>query len=105
MAGFLIYTASSDSAGSLGGVVAQAQLDRLKASLLGALQRGRRCSADPLCIEADSPGTNNVNLAACHACVPLPEVSCEKMNCFLDRALVVGTPEDPGMGYFVELDD
>lgn len=100
MAGFLIYTASSDSAGSLGGVVAQAQVDRLRASLQGALQRGQWCSADPLCIEADSQGTNNVNLAACHACVLLPEVSCEKMNCFLDRALVVGTPEEPSVGFF-----
>jgi hypothetical protein len=105
MAGFLIYTASSDSAGSLGGVVAQAQVARLKASLLGALRRGRWCSADPLCIEADSQGTNNVNLAACHACVLLPEVSCEQMNCFLDRAMVVGTPENPDMGYFSGLEE
>ena len=32
MAGFLIYTATSDSAGSLGGVVAEAEPDRLEAS-------------------------------------------------------------------------
>ena len=32
MAGFLIYTATSDSAGSLGGVIAEAEPDRLEAS-------------------------------------------------------------------------
>jgi hypothetical protein len=100
MAGFMIYTASSDSAGSLGGVVAQSNPDRLRESLQGTLLRGQWCSADPLCIEADSQGTNNVNLAACHSCVLLPEVSCEQMNCFLDRALVVGTPEEPELGFF-----
>lgn len=105
MAGFMIYTASSDSAGSLGGVVAQAHPDRLRESLRGTLLRGQWCSADPLCIEADSQGTNNVNLAACHSCVLLPEVSCEQMNCFLDRALVVGSPEEPELGFFADAEE
>jgi hypothetical protein len=100
MCGFLIYTATSDSAGSLGGVVAQAEPARLDSALAEALERSSWCSADPLCVEADAAGADALNLAACHACVLLPEVSCEEMNVFLDRAMLVGTPTDASIGYF-----
>lgn len=39
-------------------------------------------------------------MAACHACAMLPETSCEHNNILLDRALLVGTPEDPSVGFF-----
>lgn len=100
MAGFLIYTATSDSAGSLGGVVAQGEPARLAEALRSALRRAAWCSADPLCIEARSSGTGGANLAACHACAMLPETSCEHNNILLDRALLIGTPEDPDLGFF-----
>ena len=99
-AGMLLYTATSDSAGSLGGVLAQAAPDRLEASLREALERAKWCSSDPICIEAEAHGVDSLNLAACHACVLLPEVSCEEMNVLLDRALLIGTPEDPSIGFF-----
>jgi hypothetical protein len=92
MAGLLIYTATSDSAGSLGGVVAQAGPGRLDEALREGLSRASWCSADPLCIESDATGVDALNLAACHACALLPEVSCEEMNLFLDRGLLVGIP-------------
>ncbi|MEV5336311.1 DUF1998 domain-containing protein [Streptomyces werraensis] len=100
MAGFLIYTATSDSAGSLGGVVAQGEPDRLAEALFSALRRAAWCSADPLCIETRSSGIGGANMAACHACAMLPETSCEHNNILLDRALLVGTPEDPSVGFF-----
>ncbi|MEV6751871.1 DUF1998 domain-containing protein [Streptomyces sp. NPDC051214] len=100
MAGLLIYTATSDSAGSLGGLVAQGEPDRLAVALRSALHRAEWCSADPLCIESEASGAGSVNLAACHACVLLPETSCELNNGLLDRALLVGTPEDPSIGFF-----
>lgn len=103
MAGLLIYTGTSDSAGSLGGVISQATVGRLEQSILGAMERTAWCSADPLCIEADAAGVDSLNLAACHACVLLPEVSCELGNILLDRALLVGIPEQPELGFFVEL--
>ncbi|MET9383438.1 DUF1998 domain-containing protein [Streptomyces sp. NPDC002928] len=103
MAGFLVYTATSDSAGSLGGVVAQGEPDRLAEALHSALRRATWCSADPLCIEARSSGTGGTNLAACHACVMLPETSCEHNNILLDRALLVGTPDDPHLGFFADM--
>lgn len=100
MCGLLIYTATTDAAGSLGGVVAQADMDRLNASLKEALERTSWCSADPLCIEADAAGVDSLNLAACHACILLPETSCELSNTLLDRGLLVGTPNQPEIGFF-----
>jgi hypothetical protein len=40
------------------------------------------------------------NLAACHACVLAPETSCQHFNSLLDRALLVGAPDNPELGYF-----
>lgn len=99
MVGFLIYTATSDSAGSLGGVVAEAEPTRLESSFRELLVRAAWCSADPLCIESGPNGVDGLNRAACHACCLLPEVSCEEMNVLLDRALLVGTPQQPELGF------
>lgn len=96
--GLLVYTASSDSAGSLGGLAAHAATDRLTQALDLGLERLQWCSSDPVCIETTSGGTDGLNLAACHACVLLPETSCELNNTFLDRALLFGTPDGEGRG-------
>ncbi|WP_329050765.1 DUF1998 domain-containing protein [Streptomyces violaceus] len=105
MAGVLIYTATSDSAGSLGGLVAQGEPELLDRTVRSAIRRAEWCSSDPLCMETDAPGTNGTNLAACHACVMLPETSCEHNNILLDRALLVGPPQDPDLGYFAGMVD
>ncbi|WP_225439806.1 DUF1998 domain-containing protein [Amycolatopsis eburnea] len=102
-AGLLIYTATSDSAGSLGGVVAQGSHARLGETLRSALDRISWCSQDPPCMESEASGTDSLNLAACYACVMLPESSCETNNSFLDRALLVGQPGEPRTGYFEHL--
>ncbi|GAA1840653.1 DUF1998 domain-containing protein [Pseudonocardia alni subsp. carboxydivorans] len=103
MSGVLIYTATSDAAGSLGGVAAHADEDRLAHALLGAVSRLSWCSSDPVCVESRGSGADALNLAACHACLLVPETSCERNNTFLDRATLVGTPESPEGGYFSEL--
>ncbi|MEU9877152.1 DUF1998 domain-containing protein [Streptomyces phaeochromogenes] len=103
MAGILVYTATSDSAGSLGGLVAQGEPDRLAQTIRSAVRRAEWCSSDPLCVESEASGTGGTNLAACHACVMLPETSCEHNNILLDRALLVGTPEDPHLGFFANV--
>jgi hypothetical protein len=100
MAGFLIYTATGDSAGSLGGIIGQAAPHRLEPGIHEAVARATWCSSDPLCVEADAQGANSLNLAACHACVLLPEVSCELSNVFLDRGMLIGWPEHPDAGFF-----
>ncbi|KUO13662.1 DUF1998 domain-containing protein [Streptomyces sp. DSM 15324] len=103
MAGVLVYTATSDSAGSLGGLVAQGEPELLDRTARSAVRRAEWCSSDPLCMETEASGAGGINLAACHACVMLPETSCEHNNVLLDRALLVGTPDDPEVGFFVEV--
>lgn len=100
IAGILVYTATTDSAGSLGGLIGLADLSRLRYSVTEALHRASWCSADPVCIETIAAGASSLNLAACHACALLPEVSCEEQNVFLDRGMLFGTPEWPEVGYF-----
>jgi hypothetical protein len=105
MAGFLVYTATSDSAGSLGGIIAQGEPSSLTRVFVDAVRRHAWCSADPVCIESEAQGVGGLNGAACHACSLLPETSCEHRNVLLDRALLVGTPREPGLGYFRGLVD
>ena len=100
MQGVLIYTASGDSEGTLGGLVRQGEPDRLNAIIERAMLRAQWCSSDPVCIESAGQGSDNANLAACHGCVLLPETSCETGNRLLDRGLLVGTPDAPGIGFF-----
>ncbi|MFE2487098.1 DrmB family protein [Streptomyces mirabilis] len=102
-AGVLVYTATSDSAGSLGGLVAQGEPEILDRTVRSAVRRAEWCSSDPLCMETEASGAGGINLAACHACVMLPETSCEHNNILLDRALLVGTPEDPHLGFFANI--
>jgi hypothetical protein len=100
MNGFLIYTASGDSEGTLGGLVAQAAPQRFETLVNDALARASWCSNDPVCMESPDGGAFSSNLAACHSCVLLPETSCEEGNSLLDRALLAGTIDDPDVGFF-----
>lgn len=88
--GFLIYTASSDAAGSLGGLAALAEEDRFATVFRSAASRSGWCSNDPVCAESGPSGSDGLNLAACHACLLLPETSCEHRNIYLDRVGLVG---------------
>lgn len=99
-AGILIYTATADGAGSLGGLAAQSHGERMGDTVKRAVQRARWCTADPICSESTGSGVGGLNLAACHACLLVPETSCERFNLVLDRASVVGLPEFPSRGLF-----
>lgn len=102
MAGVLIYTAAGDSEGTMGGLVRMARPDNLRTVFASAIADARWCSTDPVCMDAGEKGQgpDSCNLAACHGCTLLPETSCEEFNRFLDRGLVIGTFDDPGLGYF-----
>ena len=102
MAGVLICTAAGDSEGTMGGLVRMARPDNLRQVFTSALADARWCSTDPVCMDAGEKGQgpDSCNLAACHACGLLPETSCEEFNRFLDRGLVIGTLDDPTIGYF-----
>lgn len=100
MAGLLIYTASSDSEGSLGGLVDQATPDRFGVVLQDALSDAELCAQDPLCGAGEISGAAGLNGAACHACLLLAETSCETSNQFLDRAVLVETLGRFGRWFF-----
>ena len=100
MAGILIYTASGDSEGTLGGLVRQGYPDTLPQIFRKAIAKGQLCSNDPVCISSEGQGRDALNLGACHACVLLPETSCEEFNVFLDRGVVIGTFDNEGIGFY-----
>jgi len=103
MQGLLLYTASGDAEGTMGGLVRQGEPDRFPETLTRALRRAQWCSSDPVCIESTGQGTDNANLAACHGCVLVSETSCEEGNRLLDRTMVVGSPDEPEQGFFSPL--
>ncbi len=89
-AGILLYTAASDSEGTLGGLVRLAQPDELGRILRATFSNARRCSSDPLCGDhAPLDTEDTLHGAACHACLFASETSCQRGNRFLDRRLVV----------------
>ena len=103
MCGVLIYTASGDSEGSLGGLVRQGEAGRLEDTILAAIHNAEWCSSDPICIESLGQGPESCNLAACHNCALLPETCCECGNRLLDRGTVIGVLDRSDIGYFGSL--
>jgi hypothetical protein len=104
MAGILIYTASPDADGTMGGLVELAKPDLLSKVFEAAIEKARWCSNDPVCMELgrDGQGHHGTNLAACHSCCLLPETACQNFNQSLDRATLVGdlTGADHFVGFF-----
>jgi hypothetical protein len=95
-AGVLVFTAAGDVEGTLGGLVRQGEPPNLTEAVIRLLESATWCSNDPLCGELSRQSFANLNRAACHACVLLPETSCETGNTLLDRALAVGIGDIPG---------
>lgn len=101
--GILLYTASSDSEGTLGGLVEVGRnIDRY---LTSAIRNNELCSNDPVCSYKDLTATHtnhDLSGTSCHGCLFISETSCEMMNEFLDRALVVSTLANNGCEFFKE---
>jgi Domain of unknown function (DUF1998) len=91
MAGILIYTASPDSEGTLGGLVGLGKPAVLGRHIDQALEQIGLCASDPLCAEHEPLQDGTLHWSACHACLFSPETSCERSNKYLDRALLVPT--------------
>lgn len=99
--GILLYTGSSGSEGTLGGLVEVG--NRIESFLSSALELGKLCSNDPVCSQhkpAAAYEERFLHGAACHGCLLIAETSCERNNEFLDRALVVDTVETTGAAFF-----
>ncbi len=75
MAGVLIFTAQSDSEGSLGGLVALGRQERLASFIDQALEQGRICASDPFCAEH---GPSVTGQPACTAPAATPACSCPR---------------------------
>jgi hypothetical protein len=106
MAAVLLYTASGDADGTMGGLVRMGKPGFLEPVLNGAIKDARWCSADPVCMEVGAhagQGPDSCNLAACHNCALVPETSCEIFNKLLDRATLIGELEDQSIGLFSRL--
>lgn len=100
MAGILIYTASGDSEGTMGGLVRQGRADTFPDLFKKAIESAMTCSNDPVCSLSLGQGRDSLNMAACYSCTLIPETSCEEFNVFLDRGMVVGTFNNQDMGFF-----
>lgn len=98
--GLLIYTGSSDSEGTLGGLVEAGR--GIKRYMQLALEHSMLCSNDPICAHHAPSGPDHEPLlgSACHGCLLVAETSCEQHNAFLDRSLVVQTIEALGSEFF-----
>jgi len=99
--GLLLFTASPDAEGTLGGLVGQARY--IEAHLAAALRAGALCSNDPVCAQhspRDGMEGRWLHGASCHGCALIAETSCEMRNDYLDRALVVPTLALPGAAFF-----
>lgn len=99
--GILLYTASPDAEGTLGGLVAQGR--HVEAHLAHALRLGALCSNDPICAQhhpGESLEERWLHGAACHGCTLISETSCEMRNDYLDRALVVPVVGLAGAAFF-----
>ena len=102
--GTLLYTASPDAEGTLGGLVETA--DRMDQYLRTAVELGQLCSNDPVCAQHQPDAMEEeryLHGAACHGCLLLAESSCERRNDFLDRALVVPTVDSDGAAFFEDV--
>ncbi len=102
-AAVLIYTAAGDAEGTMGGLVRMGKPGYLEGVLDAALRGASWCASDPVCMEIGSTsgqGPDSCNLAACHSCGLVPETACEEFNRFLDRGVLVGSTEHPGLGFF-----
>jgi hypothetical protein len=99
--GVLLYTASPDAEGTLGGLVHEAR--HLEDHLAQALRMSALCSNDPICAQ-HAPGQSMeerwLHGAACHGCALVAETSCEMRNDYLDRALVVPVVGVPDAAFF-----
>lgn len=100
MAGILIYTSSSSNDGSLGGLIEQGRTNKFAMIFQRALANAELCSMDPLCSSTGSTTSERSGGSACHACLYLPETSCESSNSILDRAMIGQTLTREGVGFF-----
>ncbi|MEE7506809.1 DUF1998 domain-containing protein [Methylobacterium mesophilicum] len=99
--GLLIYTSTAGGQGTLGGLSSMAE--QVPHILERAVRHLVLCSNDPICAEHGPENDHDdrpLHGAACHACLLVPETSCEARNTRLDRGLLVETVVGAGYSMF-----
>ncbi len=105
--GILIYTSSSSSEGSLGGLVRLGGVENFEEIIENTIKRSNSCSRDPICGEtnpvlSEEKGiSSGMQLAgsSCYSCTLLPETSCQNFNNLLDRWML----QNPENGFFRDI--
>jgi Domain of unknown function (DUF1998) len=100
MAGILVYTATPDAEGSLGGLVEQGRPETFGPLVERALFDTQLCANDPLCADRALGESGHLNGSACHACLLVSETACESGNHYLDRGVLVPTVSDAAHAFF-----
>ena len=82
------------------GLVKLGEPETLERHIVAALENAALCASDPTCAEHE-PSDDGMSLhaAACHACLFLPETSCERANRYLDRNVLVRTVAQRAVEY------
>jgi len=99
--GILLYTGSTDSEGTLGGLIEVGR--KIHQHVRAALELGELCSNDPVCAQHAPDNAQErrfMHGSACHGCLLIAETSCEQHNDYLDRALIVRTLANLGVEFF-----
>ena len=100
MAGILLYTAAPDAEGTLGGLVNLGRPEFAGPVLTRALRRMGLCTSDPMCANHCPREQEDVlHGAACHACLFVPETSCERGNRYLERGALCETLAGAGIAF------
>jgi len=102
--GILIYTSSSSSEGSLGGLVRLGDVKTFEQIIEDTIKRSNSCSRDPLCgetnpVASEAEGISSgmqLSGSSCYSCTLLPETSCQNFNNLLDRWML----QDANDGFF-----
>lgn len=85
--GIVLYTTQAGGDGTLGGLTSLA--NQFEEVLDLGLESIDNCSNDPLCEHAEIDDRCQLG-AACYSCLLISETSCEHMNQYLDRRLLLG---------------
>lgn len=102
--GIMIYTSSSSSEGSLGGLIRLGDVKSFEEIIENTVKKSNSCSRDPLCGETNPVIAQNEGISSgtqlsgssCYSCTLLPETSCQNFNNLLDRWML----QDPIDGFF-----
>ena len=84
--GIVLYTATEDEGGALGGLVSLVEEERMKKILNRVINISHTCSNDPVCTE-NRFTTGKYAGASCYSCTAISETSCDHRNLWLDRNL------------------